>query len=100
HYLKQARWACGMLQLNDRVRFEQMQVYELARMNETFDLVWFMGVLYHLRYPLLGLDLVAAKVRRLLVFQSMRLPGETVIDPPADIDINQREMMLEPGWPV
>lgn len=100
HYLKQARWACGMLQLNDRVRFEQMQVYELARMNEMFDLVWFMGVLYHLRYPLLGLDLVAAKVRRLLVFQSMRLPGEAVMDPPADIDINQREMMLDPGWSV
>ena len=33
-------------------------MYDLARRDETFDLVLFMGVFYHLRYPLLGLDIV------------------------------------------
>ena len=42
-----------------RVRFERMQVYDLARADERFDLVLFLGVLYHLRYPLLGLDIVS-----------------------------------------
>lgn len=43
--------------LESRVRFEIGNVYELdpARFG-TFDLVIFAGVLYHLRYPLLGLD--------------------------------------------
>ena len=39
-------------------------------MNGRWDLVLFMGVFYHLGYPLLGLDIVAEKVGRYLVFQS------------------------------
>ena len=38
-----------------------MHVYDLAALHERFDVVLFMGVLYHLRYPLLGLDLVAGE---------------------------------------
>src|SRR4051812_41826834 len=57
-YLQQAKWACGKFDLEDRVRFEKLQVYDLARREEAFDLVLFMGVFYHLRYPLLGLDIV------------------------------------------
>ena len=38
-----------------------MQVYELAHLEETFDVVLFLGVLYHLRYPLLALDMVARR---------------------------------------
>ena len=31
-----------------------MQVYDLARAEDSYDLVWFMGVFYHLRYPFLA----------------------------------------------
>ena len=42
------------------------------RLGERFDVVLFMGVLYHLRHPLLALDLVREHVAKdLLVFQSM-----------------------------
>jgi len=51
HYLQQARWAAREFGLEERITFKQMQVYELARVNETYDLVWFMVVFYHLRYP-------------------------------------------------
>src|ERR671937_2022912 len=51
HYLRQARWAARQLDLEDRVQFERREVYELARRHETFDLVLFLGVLYHLRHP-------------------------------------------------
>jgi tRNA (mo5U34)-methyltransferase len=56
-----------------------MSVYEVPGLAEGFDLVLFMGVLYHLRYPLLALDLLRRYVvRRMLVFQSMlRGSGET-----------------------
>ncbi|HWI40752.1 MAG TPA: TIGR04290 family methyltransferase [Verrucomicrobiae bacterium] len=98
HYLRQAEWALERFGLQDRVRFRRMQVYDLARVEESFDLVLFMGVFYHLRYPLLALDLVAEKVRKLLVFQCLMLPGRKVRDQ-VDHYINQRGPLLDPGWP-
>src|SRR6185436_19376113 len=98
-YLRQARWAARQLGVEDRVELRRMQVYDLARSAESWDLVLFMGVLYHLRYPLLGLDIVARRVRRLLVFQTLTMPGEEVCDAPADLDIDDREPLLDPGWP-
>jgi tRNA (mo5U34)-methyltransferase len=98
-YLRQARWAAAQYGLEERVEFRRMQVYDLARMQETFDLVLFMGVFYHLRYPLLALDLVAEKVRRLLVFQSLTTPGEQVYEETHDREIDDREALNDPGWP-
>lgn len=98
-YLAQARWAAGIYGLADRIFFRQMQVYDLAAVEEQWDIVLFLGVFYHLRYPLLGLDTVARKVRRLMAFQTLTMPGEEVLDDTADRGINDRERMLDPGWP-
>jgi tRNA (mo5U34)-methyltransferase len=98
-YLAQARWAARELGLEDEVAFEEMQVYDLARTEEPFDLVLFMGVFYHLRYPLLGLDLVARLVRRRLVFQTLTLPGAEVPPDTADRTIHDREPLALPAWP-
>ena len=44
-----------------------------VRLGERFDLVIFMGVLYHLRHPLLALDLIHEHVAKdMLLFQSMQ----------------------------
>ena len=99
HYLTQARWATEICGLEDSLRFERMGVYDLAHTDDTFDLVFFMGVLYHLRYPLLAIDIVAEKVTRKLVFQTLTMPGEDVAEAPDDLSIDERERMLEPGWP-
>lgn len=99
HYLRQAGWAARQLGLDRRIRFEQAQVYDLARREEMFDLVLFMGVFYHLRYPLLGLDVVARKVGRLLLFQSLMMPGEEVYEETYDRELPDREPLREPGWP-
>ena len=50
HYLAQARWAAARYGVEERVRFRQGQVYDLAREAEEYDVVLFLGVLYHLRY--------------------------------------------------
>lgn len=100
HYLRQARWAAARLGLDERVRFRRQQVYDLARDAAGYDLVLFMGVLYHLRHPLLALDLVATHTRRLLVLQTLTMPGDAVIDPPEDLPLEERERLLEPGWPA
>jgi tRNA (mo5U34)-methyltransferase len=99
HYLEQARWATRQFGVQDRVEFREMQVYDLARSSESWDLVLFMGVLYHLRYPLLGLDIVARRVRRRMIFQTLTMPGMDVAAPPADFGIDERDRMLDPGWP-
>ncbi|TFZ04333.1 TIGR04290 family methyltransferase [Ramlibacter rhizophilus] len=99
HYLAQARWAAGQFGLADRIEFRQQGVYDLARSTESYDLVWFMGVFYHLRYPLLALDLLARRTRRLLMFQTLTLPGEEVHADTQDHPITEREPLLAPGWP-
>src|SRR3954451_15664288 len=70
-YLRQAEWARRHLDEAGRVHFERRTVYDLPRLPGRFDLVLFMGVLYHLRYPLLALEMVAEKVERLLIFQTL-----------------------------
>ncbi len=100
HYLRQAEWVRGQFRIDpDQLTLRQMQVYDLARCNDTFDVVMFLGVLYHLRYPLLALDIVATKVRDLLVLQTLTMPGEEVVAPPGDLRLEEREAMLDPGWP-
>jgi len=98
HYLQQARWAAQQYGLEERVTFRRMQVYDLSRETATYDLVLFMGVFYHLRYPLLALDIVAQKVEKLMIFQTMTIPGKEVLEQ-QDHAINEREALLEPGWP-
>jgi tRNA (mo5U34)-methyltransferase len=99
HFLRQARWAVGEFGLAQQVEFRRMQVYDLARSGERWDLVLFMGVLYHLRYPMLALDLVAEKVGRQMIFQTLTSPGQEVLDVPRDLDILDREPMTRRGWP-
>lgn len=99
HYLAQARWAAKQLGLGAQVEFRKMQVYDLARTDASFDLVWFMGVFYHLRYPLLALDLLAERTRRMLMFQTLTMPGDSVYGPVEDCSIDDRAPLLESGWP-
>lgn len=99
HYLAQARWAAQQLGMTSKVEFRQMQVYDLARSDERFDLVWFMGVFYHLRYPLLALDLLAERTGRIMMFQTLTMPGDSVYGDTADCRIDDRTPLLESGWP-
>jgi tRNA (mo5U34)-methyltransferase len=99
HYLTQARWAARHFGVEERVEFHRMQVYDLAHVETSFDLVLFMGVFYHLRYPMLALDTVAQKVRRMMVFQTLMMPGEEILQDTYDRSLNDREALLETGWP-
>ena len=97
HYLRQARWAAR--RVGAEVEFRRASVYDLAGWDERFDLVLFLGVLYHLRYPLLGLDIVAEKTRRLLVFQTLTAPDAPPVEVPDDVPFDERGRLLEPGRP-
>jgi tRNA (mo5U34)-methyltransferase len=70
-YLAQARFAAEVLDLD--VEFRNLSVYDVAVLGERFDLVLFMGLLYHLRHPLLALDLIHEHVAEdLLLFQTLQ----------------------------
>jgi tRNA (mo5U34)-methyltransferase len=97
-YLEQARFAAEVK--GAQIEFRQMSVYDVAQIGETFDVVLFMGVLYHLRHPLLALDLIHDHVARdLLIFQSMQR-GSAQEDPVrADYDFFEQEHFNSPGYP-
>jgi tRNA (mo5U34)-methyltransferase len=81
-YLAQARFAAEVAGLD--IAFEQLSVYDVGRLRERFDVVLFLGVLYHLRHPLLALDLIRETVTKdLLVFQSMQR-GSPDVQPVAE----------------
>jgi tRNA (mo5U34)-methyltransferase len=99
HYLRQAEWAAKELGLENEIEFRKLQVYDLAAEDEKYDLVLFMGVFYHLRYPLLALDVVARRTQRLMVFQTLTVPGMEVYPETGDRPINDRDALRDPGWP-
>lgn len=81
-YLAQARFAAEVAGTD--IEFRRLSVYDVGAIGERFDVVLFMGVLYHLRHPLLALDLIHEHVAGdLLVFQSMQR-GASGVHPTAE----------------
>lgn len=99
HFLAQAQWAAHRLGLAERVRLQQCDVYDIDRIEGTFDVVLFLGVLYHLRYPMLGLDLVSEKVGGTLVLQTLTRPADEGRAVPPDLPFDRREELAAPDWP-
>lgn len=99
HYLDQAHWAARQLHLADHIEYRHGDIYELAGRSERYDLVLFLGVFYHLRYPLLGLDLAAAASRQLLLVQSLATGAPTENIDTSDPGYAGRERLREDAWP-
>ena len=97
-YLEQARFACEVCNVN--VELHNLSVYDVAILKQKFDWVLFLGVLYHLRYPLLALDLLHDHVvGDRLVFQSMQrgYPGIQPIGD--DYPFEEQSIFDAPGYP-
>ncbi len=89
-YLNQARFAADVCGVD--VEFRKLSVWDVAQLHEKFDLVIFMGVLYHLRHPLLALDLIHEHVAKdLLLFQSMQRGSRDVLPVSGDYDFAETE---------
>jgi tRNA (mo5U34)-methyltransferase len=99
HYLAQARLAAEVEGLD--IEFRQLEVYDVGALGETFDVVIFMGVLYHLRHPLLALDLIREHVAGdLLIFQSLLRGTETVLDVPRELPFSEEGIFEHEGFPA
>ena len=104
-YLSQARLATQALGF-EGIEFRNLSVYDVAALGERFDLVIFMGVLYHLRHPLLALDLIREHVAGdLLLFQTMQRGSDAVTAVPDNHSFHvpgtfePSPIFDEPGYP-
>lgn len=99
HYLEQADWVVKNWELEEKITLQNKQIYDLAKEEKVYDIVWFMGVFYHLRYPMLALDILSQKAKKLFVFQTLTMPGDDILEVKEDYSINERGMMQKEGWP-
>jgi tRNA (mo5U34)-methyltransferase len=97
-YLAQARFAAQVTGLD--IEFRKLSVYDVGALGERFDLVLFMGVLYHLRHPLLALDLIREHVAKdVFVFQSMQRGSKDVFPVQENYTFWQTEHFDSPAYP-
>ncbi len=97
-YLAQARFAAEVTGAD--IEFREMSVYDVADLKERFDLVLFMGVLYHLRHPLLALDLLHQHVvGDTMIFQSMIRGSRELPALAGDYPFEERAVFDAPGYP-
>jgi tRNA (mo5U34)-methyltransferase len=98
-YLQQAQLAAKLSGVELELR--QMSVYEIEQLEERFDIVLFMGVLYHLRHPLLALDLIRAHVAtQLVVVQSMLRGSRSLMRPGGDYDFTEERPFEDRDFPA
>lgn len=98
-YLAQARFAADTLGYAN-IEFRRLSVYDVGALGERFDVVIFMGVLYHLRHPLLALDLIHEHVAGdMLIFQSMQRGSKTVLPLDEDYPFEETDIFHDSGFP-
>jgi tRNA (mo5U34)-methyltransferase len=97
-YLEQAKFAADVNGL--KIEFRKLSAYDVGQLGEKFDLVIFMGVLYHLRHPLLALDLIHEHAARdLLLFQSMQRGDSRIDRIDKNYDFWTTDQFDSPGYP-
>lgn len=98
-YLAQARLAAEVL--GHDIELRELDVYRIGDLHTRFDLVIFMGVFYHLRYPLLALDLLYDHVvGDRLLFQSMLRGSAEVAPVEPDYPFDEAASFERPGHPA
>jgi len=98
-YLDQARFAAEVA--GARIEFRELDVYQVDQLREKFDVVLFMGVLYHLRHPLLALDLLWEHVvGDTLVFQSLMRGSREVMNIDPDYPFSETAIFEKAEYPA
>jgi tRNA (mo5U34)-methyltransferase len=97
-YLDQARFAAEVSEME--IEFRKLSVYDVGQLGQKFDVVIFMGVLYHLRHPLLALDLIREHVAKdLMIFQSMQRGSNEVFETEEDYAFSETDIFADHDFP-
>jgi tRNA (mo5U34)-methyltransferase len=97
-YLQQGRYAAATLGLD--IEFQKCSVYDVDTLPGEFDIVLFLGVFYHLRYPLLALDKVVKKVKGQLIFQTMLRGSTESFAAKDDYHFWKTDIFSDPAFPA
>jgi tRNA (mo5U34)-methyltransferase len=98
-YLEQARLAIEVAAAKN-IELRQLSVYDVGQLGERFDFVVFMGVFYHLRHPLLALDLVREHAAKdLMLFECMCRGSTRAKRYDEDYPFEEVDIFDEPAYP-
>jgi tRNA (mo5U34)-methyltransferase len=86
---------------NLKIDYKQVNVYEFVLKNKRqFDYIIFLGLFYHLRYPLLVLDKVAEMTRKRCYFQTVIRGRSPIISDDSLLPQDKRPLIVKPDYPI
>jgi len=97
HLLAQSRFASHWFDLP--LELHECGAYDVASLGSKFDVVVFIGVLYHLKHPLYALEQIASVCNDTMYFQSVVRGPDGDIDPREDYPVNEVAAFDHPAWP-
>jgi tRNA (mo5U34)-methyltransferase len=96
HCLAQSRFVSHWF--GQPIELRQMSAYDVPSLGE-FDIVNFIGVLYHLRHPLYAIDQVASICKDVMYLQSVIRGDTRDFLPAADYPQNEQDVFKRPEFP-
>jgi tRNA (mo5U34)-methyltransferase len=96
HILAQARFLSHWFKLPIELR--ELGVYDIESLGQ-FDLVVFIGVLYHLRHPLYALEKVASVCRETMYLQSLLRGDARDFEPAENYTFGEQAVFERPEFP-
>jgi tRNA (mo5U34)-methyltransferase len=97
HLLAQSRFNSHWF--NQPLELSECGAYDLQSLDSKFDVVVFIGVLYHLKHPLYALELIASVCKETMYFQSVVRGPSGDLDPPEDYPVTEIAAFDQPAWP-
>jgi 2-polyprenyl-3-methyl-5-hydroxy-6-metoxy-1,4-benzoquinol methylase len=96
-YLAQAEYVVGVLGLQDQITLQQADFYDCFDLGQ-FDIVCFLGLVYHLRHPQLALDMLGRLCRGTLLASSQTIPSDGLVMQNRATRIEGRSLGAIVGW--
>jgi tRNA (mo5U34)-methyltransferase len=97
HLLAQSRFSSHWFNLP--VELYECGAYDLQTLDSKFDVVVFIGVLYHLKHPLYALELIASMCKETMYFQSVVRGPAGDVEPAEDYPVTEIATFDQPAWP-
>ena len=96
HCLAQARFVSHWF--GEPIELRELSAYDVASLGE-FDIVIFIGVLYHLRHPLYAIDQVASICKEVMYLQSVVRGDSRDFEAAEDYPQTEQEAFKQPQFP-
>ncbi len=97
-YASQAEFVREHFGLEDRIEIQRRDIYSCLDLDTRFDIVCYVGLSYHLRYPQLTLDLLSRLCGRMLLASSQTIAGEELAMRNRAWNLEDRPTEVLYGW--